>query len=338
MPKIKKNCAHCGKEFEVWPANKERRKNCSRECNFEWQRIAQSGENNGNYKHGRDIGKSPPKHRGKYVPKPPRPKREPYKINCRACGTPIETLDKRKRYCNWDCYREDHKIQWITDKCEYEHCGKEITYNAARPKRFCSSSCMTKQMHLNRGHLVGTVNMICPNCWTFYTISKGDKERAANEFCSRKCSREFRQEVVKCAWCHADVVKPKSRADAYDRSFCSDEHRLNWLNGGFSEPSKPEIQTQEILDELGIAYEFQHPFGKYVFDFAIFDQDLKIDLEIDGEYHHSLPQNAKRDRRRDWWSRKNGWKVVRIPSKKISSDYITKKLAKVGLNLEKSSH
>jgi very-short-patch-repair endonuclease len=336
MPKIKKNCAYCGKAFEVWPSTQERRKNCSRECNYEWQRIAQAGENNGNYRHGQAVGISRPKQRGRYTPAPPRPKREPYKGMCLTCDTPFESHDKRKKYCDRKCYKDDHKIQWITDKCE--HCGKETTYNATRPKKFCSRSCMTKQMHLNHGNLVGTVNMICPNCWTFYSISKGQKDRAANEFCSRKYSQEFRQEIVQCAWCHSEIVKPKSRADAYDRSFCSDEHRLTWLNGGFFEPSKPEILAKEILDQLGITYEFQHPFGKYVFDFAILDHDQKIDLEIDGEYHHSLPQNAKRDRRRDWWARKNGWKVIRIPSKKISSDFIAKKLAKAGFNLEKYLH
>lgn len=314
-PKVKKICANCKKEFEVWASVQERRKTCSKECNREWQKVAQAGEKNGNYRHGKAVRKPAEEKRIQNV-------RELLTKSCIACKEEFTTKDKKKVYCTLECYEKHRAAEMIEKACAA--CGKMMKFLSYEPRVVCSHKCGTTLWHIEKNHNMGTVERNCPNCKETFTVAATYKNA---KYCSVKCRDEDRRVLKQCAWCGVDVIKPKSRGH-YEYSFCSDDHRLNWLNGGIPSPSKPERATIEILDELGIKYEFQHPFGKYVFDFAILD--LKIDLEIDGEYHHSLPHNAARDRRRDWWARENGWKVVRIPSLQVSKEVVREELRKVG--------
>lgn len=312
-PKVKKICAYCGKSFEVFPSVQYRRKNCSKECQRQWQRTAQAGDKNPNYRHGKAVRKHTVI---------PHIKRNPLTKICKGCEKRFITLDKRQKYCDRECYEKANRTVWIDNKCAV--CEKPIRYPSYRPKIVCSNKCATTKWHIDKDHNIGTIDHICLNCKQKFTVKAWYKKA---KYCSVECRDENRRIIKKCAWCGTNVIKPKSRGQ-YEYSFCSDDHRLNWLNGGIPSPSKPERLTIEILDDLGIEYEFQYPFGKYVFDFALLEQ--KIDLEIDGEYHHSLPHNAERDQRRDLWSRQNGWKVVRIPSQQVSKEAILKELHKIG--------
>lgn len=313
MPKIKKNCVNCGKEFEVFPSVQHRRINCSRSCQVEWQKTAQKGEKNPNYRHGGYVG-SPKRN---LLPEPKELKSCP---ECKEMFIPKRTNQK---LCTKQC-QQQHKskhrkprkrvnLETATKSCPI--CNKEFLYNPKRPKKTCSRSCQNVLMHQEKGHNIGLLTLICPNCWKVFT----SKHRDNATFCSVKCFHEYRQEIVQCTWCGCDVVKPKCRT-VYEHSFCSDEHRLYWLNSERTEPSQAEQKTIEILNELGIDYEFQYPFGNYPLDFAF--PALKIDLEIDSEYHHSLPDRIPKDKRRDYYVRKQGWKVIRIPSQEVTKERI----------------
>lgn len=59
-------------------------------------------------------------------------------------------------------------------------------------------------------------------------------------------------------------------------------------------------------------------FHQYVFDFAIVE--LKIDIEIDGEYHHNDVNTIEKDKRRDEKAIAEGWKVFRIAWTELRSD------------------
>lgn len=78
-----------------------------------------------------------------------------------------------------------------------------------------------------------------------------------------------------------------------------------------------EAAVASVLDRLGVAYVFQHPMAGYVADFFVPSRSLVI--ECDGEYWHSRPHCAARDRRKDETFMKLGYSVLRLPEREIRS-------------------
>lgn len=80
-------------------------------------------------------------------------------------------------------------------------------------------------------------------------------------------------------------------------------------------PTKSEALMCDLLDKLGIEYEFQPVICGYIPDF-LFPAKRKI-LELDGKVHRS---RKLYDQRRDATLRRNGYKVLRVPSSLIFTD------------------
>ena len=55
----------------------------------------------------------------------------------------------------------------------------------------------------------------------------------------------------------------------------------------------PELKMARILEETGIEYEWQHPFGRYVVDFWL--PRSKEVVEVDGVYWHPNGPDCARD-------------------------------------------
>ena len=54
-----------------------------------------------------------------------------------------------------------------------------------------------------------------------------------------------------------------------------------------------EQAIASILDEFGLRYDAQHPFGTYTVDFWI--PEINMVVEADGFYGHHKPRDVKRD-------------------------------------------
>lgn len=76
------------------------------------------------------------------------------------------------------------------------------------------------------------------------------------------------------------------------------------------EPNIGERNIAAVLDALGIEYEAQKVIGPYCVDFYVAARSLVI--ECDGDFWHSRPERAARDRKRDGWFKHNGYTVLRI--------------------------
>jgi very-short-patch-repair endonuclease len=79
--------------------------------------------------------------------------------------------------------------------------------------------------------------------------------------------------------------------------------------------SKPELLFEKLLNESGYFPEVQYTEGMagFVLDFAF--PEIKLAIEIDGEYWHSLPNTQKRDRCKNYYlGVKKGWELIRIPA------------------------
>ena len=88
-----------------------------------------------------------------------------------------------------------------------------------------------------------------------------------------------------------------------------------------SKRSNPEIVFENALNSSNITgwvAEYQHSL--YSYDFAF--PNIKLDIEIDGNTHNS-DKVKKIDNRRDIFSAKTGWIVVRFPARKIQRDVIS---------------
>jgi len=91
-------------------------------------------------------------------------------------------------------------------------------------------------------------------------------------------------------------------------------YRLNH-SSKMSYPEKLFKNALESANITGWTYNFQN--GIYSYDFAF--PELKIDVEIDGGTH--TQENVKKiDERRDIFSRKQGWKVIRFTAKEVKEN------------------
>jgi very-short-patch-repair endonuclease len=58
--------------------------------------------------------------------------------------------------------------------------------------------------------------------------------------------------------------------------------------------------------------------GPYRIDLALYEHRLAI--ECDGKAYHSTPEQKKHDARKNYYLKKNGWKVCRLSGKTINSN------------------
>lgn len=83
-----------------------------------------------------------------------------------------------------------------------------------------------------------------------------------------------------------------------------------------TKPSRPENLFYEKITELGYYPERQYrkDMGGFALDFAF--PEIKLAIEIDGEYWHNLEKTKAKDRRRNYFlGVKKGWEVIHIPAK-----------------------
>ena len=75
--------------------------------------------------------------------------------------------------------------------------------------------------------------------------------------------------------------------------------------------SSQQLAIYNMLKENNYNVELNYPLSRINLDVAIFIDDIKIDLEYDCAYWH---KDAQKDRRRDEYTKSQGWKILRIRS------------------------
>ena len=83
--------------------------------------------------------------------------------------------------------------------------------------------------------------------------------------------------------------------------------------------SGPERTAKAELLKHGLVFEDQFQLGFYSIDIAF--PDIKLAVEIDGEYWHSLPSVVAKDKRKNSYIRNYcGWDLLRIPAMRTIHD------------------
>jgi hypothetical protein len=76
--------------------------------------------------------------------------------------------------------------------------------------------------------------------------------------------------------------------------------------------SSQQIELYKMIQEQYSDAILNYPCDRSIFDIAlIMSEDIKIDIEYDGNFWH---QDQQRDRRRDEYHKSKGWKILRIKS------------------------
>lgn len=131
------------------------------------------------------------------------------------------------------------------------------------------------------------------------------------------------REKYGCDWQQqSSLVREKSKKTMIEKYGC--EHALQaeeFLNkcmetkskNGKNPTSKPQKELANILLEMYGNCELERPCGRCSLDCVVIIDDTFIDVEYDGWYWH---QDIQRDRRRDNFVQKQGYKILRIKSNK----------------------
>ena len=82
-------------------------------------------------------------------------------------------------------------------------------------------------------------------------------------------------------------------------------------------PTRTEAKLWDRLHEFEPRFRRQAPIGPYVVDFACLRKRLVI--EVDGGVH-DVTEVALRDLKRDEWLASEGYRVLRIPAKRVETD------------------
>jgi very-short-patch-repair endonuclease len=305
MPKIIKSCVVCGKAFSVWPSASQRRITCSRECNIRWQ-VASGihlGPANTNWKGG-DLSAAC-RHCGKLFTYARGGEGQRARLYCsRAC---LVAYDSQRLYGVAELPAE------VTKTCRI--CGHPFRAIRGSKERYCSQKCINHSLRTIRGGSRLTECVVCgKQFWAKRTTSARGGRFA--RYCSQTCRDGARQRAFTCDWCGTPMSKFASHA-GYEHHFCSDQHRVYWLNSARSGPSQPERAMKALLESLGLQFVFQHPYGPYLLDFAVLSE--KLDIEVDGEYHHGLPGRPEFDARRNRYMEVHAWRVLRFPASQMQN-------------------
>lgn len=237
---------------------------------------------------------------------------------CAVCGKE----HKNKLYCSKKCVGKALEKQ-VDRTCEI--CGKAfrvaMSATANGGARYCSKPCYHKA---RAGVAVTPQNRVYQNCevcgkqfWVW-----ASRRPTEGRFCSQKCANVWKRSIngkehplykgpahLVCEWCGNGYETKPAHADR--SRFCSRQCHGAWTAHHQSDKrTKIELIVEGWLRKMGIAYQAQKPMGTFVCDFVI--ARSKLAIECDGVYWHSLPLVKGRDKRKDAWLGKNGYRVLRL--------------------------
>lgn len=236
--------------------------------------------------------------------------------SCETCGTSFQVEPYRvsARFCSRACQATWHAKELFRQELRHcRVCGESFMARPAKTKAYCSASCASREhgaktSHPYKGHT--NIQRICPICNTSFTTHSAKPKT----YCSKQCiDRSFERRIdLVCQVCHKVF---NIRTKFSDQKYCSRTCRTVGI--GKTE-SYLERKMASGLSLAGIDAVPQFAIGPYTVDFAL--PVSKVVIECDGDYWHSLPKCAARDRRKDTYLTNRGWRVLRFSETTINTD------------------
>lgn len=163
------------------------------------------------------------------------------------------------------------------------------------------------------------------------TLSDATKIAHAQGKLSKVYTEERNQKISE-AWARGDFDSEEyrkklsaiSKARWESRVFDNEEYRKKksdaakaarargCYDGCFQSPTSIEITISKVLDKLGIEHikQFRPESCSYTYDEYL--PRLRILLEINGDYWHTLPNIPEKDARKEVWAKEHGFTPITI--------------------------
>lgn len=227
----------------------------------------------------------------------------------------IYSLCERYNICldHFDRSLLNRKYLLVKKKCPV--CGVEFETQQGhkREKKTCSCKCsnvyfsdarQTKISRIKRSKalMLPSIEIRCFCCGKWFESKRTDRN-----YCSKVCAYSYR-----------DSKEYRDKLSKAVRKRIANGTHKGWSTRKKCEPSYAEKYTIGILDQLNINHEREMKVGKWFIDFA--DSKRKLALEIDGK-QHNYPERRASDQKKDSYLKANGWKVLRIPWRKIDNGF-----------------
>lgn len=300
MP-INKMCRRCGAHFKVSPS-----RNATQYCGDQCARAA-----------------------GSLTRTKPRPCRP-----CAECGTGFQLPhpSSPRAFCGDACARvsKDRKLRTLFSAGRVnilcQNCGLEFqavdTAVGRCRRKFCSRKCANAAKVGNPApNKTDGVVKPCEICGTAFRVP--DCRAKTARYCSYPCQHEAKRRVTgaahklftrmprTCQWCGGAFEAIPAKVACGQGKYCSRRclgFATTAAQGG--RRSSIEITTEAWLVERGEIFDAQRQVGPWLVDFYIPARNLVI--EVDGDYWHTKPKIAAKDRQKNGWMRANGYEIVRI--------------------------
>lgn len=217
-------------------------------------------------------------------------------------------------------------------KFECLHCRRTFTRYPSAAKhskpKYCCPACKYAAFHENGWPKTKEKKPVtCIVCGSTEYVQPCNAT-GRKKFCSQKClivwrgphvsKLRYQAEThlkVKCKCCSKEFDANASQVRGGRGKFCSRECVGAWvIRNRNNKVSYAEKRFCEDLKKAGITgFNTQVPFGHWTVD-IVFEKE-KLAIEYDGEYWHSLPGSAEREKRKDSHMNKLGYSVLRIPER-----------------------
>lgn len=217
----------------------------------------------------------------------------------------------------------------------YSKCGslklkKPIEYRREYLKinRQAAVAAITGKAPWNKKPLV---KLCCKWCNQDFEVVHARRNRAV--FCKRACMTEWRKTITgaahwldtkverACKWCNSTFRTKKAKVGYGEGHYCSLSCKgsaVSYQLGQQKGPTSIERKMQAALIENNIDFIAQHPIGPWCVDFYL--PTLNLVIECDGDYWHSLDEVKIRDKRKNGYLKKAGFKVARITESTINAN------------------
>lgn len=267
---------------------------------------------------------------------------------CPVCQKQFSASPSRERYCSRECFRQD-KTTSIEHECLY--CGKKFLVQPYLIKegfgKFCSRLCGVKYHYENGDSAFQQFIQKCKsgeikqipwnkqepiirNCLICGREMELNGSRKNQIYCSRQCANIGKSKIVGehhplfskvervCKWCGKIFLVKPAKVKYGEGLFCSRSCLGSWTIRHQGRISKLEKWVCDKLTQAGLNFESQYKIGVYLIDIAF--PDLKIAVEVDGRYWHSMAKTMMRDRRKDYYLQEQGWQIYRLRERFIRGD------------------
>lgn len=234
------------------------------------------------------------------------------------------------------------------------NCGKSFVTKTAPSRvgrgKYCSRSCQVSASHrgqpkpASRRNLARArevkretnwsppnkkepVVLTCQFCSVLFSVIPARADTA--KYCSRECSNAYKRTVrganhplyvpttpMQCEMCGKEVAVKPSLVSRF--RFCSRRCTGAWVNKQWPRTSSIEKRLHDELTSRGVSFLIEHAIGPFVVDIAFPASMLAV--EADGDYWHGRPQQQSKDRQKDGYLSRNGWRILRLTESEINAD------------------